>query len=63
MIPLRMLVMWYERKEDFSPDYTKDHTIVFKGNTPYECMDQFHELQKNQDLYKYTMPEIVSISY
>ena len=57
---IHMLVQWYERKPDFSPDYDKEHHRTFIG-TPDECMEQYRAFSYNHDCAKYTITEIVMI--
>lgn len=56
---MTITVQWYERKPDFSADYTKEHHGSIKGSSAAECMLQFSEFKLNHDLSRYTIPAIV----
>lgn len=58
---IHMLIRWYERKPDFSPDYSREHHGTIIGETPDECMKQYRELSWNHDCVKYTQTEIEMI--
>lgn len=52
---------WYDRKDNFDPDYDKEHHCTVHGESPEEIMAQIRALKENQDLSKFTPVEIVSI--
>lgn len=58
---IHMLVQWYERKPDFSPDYDNEHHGTIIGDSPDDCMKQYRQLSDNHDLAKYTKTEIIMI--
>lgn len=58
---INVVVEWYERKKDWSPDYDKRYHTTIRGETPSECMQQVKALKYNHDVVKYTRAEIVYI--
>lgn len=59
---LVMYLLWYDRNEDFTPNYSKDHTGTIRGNNADDVMSQLRTLRNNHDLAKYTRIEITGIS-
>ena len=57
-----MFVMWFDRNEDFTPNYSASHHGTIKGNNAAEIMSQFRTLQNNHDLAQFTRLEIIGIS-
>ena len=59
---MAMYVVWYDRKPDFTADYSAAHRGTIHGETASEIMAQFRSMQNNHDLAKFTRLEIVGIS-
>lgn len=58
---MKMVIQWYERNSDFSPNYDKKHHGTFFGPCADDCMDQYIKWRRDHDLAKYTPTEIVYI--
>ena len=58
---ITMVIRWYTRKPDFSPDWNEFHQGKIKGTSPDDCMKQYRKMQNNHDLAKYTRLEIIGI--
>ena len=57
-----IFVMWFGKKPDMSPDYSKKFHSTFVGTTPHEAFTKYRQyLENNHDLSKYTQPEIIEI--
>lgn len=61
MTMMQLVVCWYDRRPDFTPNYTEYHHGSFFGKTPEEIMTQLRAFQETHDLMKYTALEIVGI--
>ena len=60
-MPIHMVVEYYDKKPDWTPDYDKRHNVVFEGLTPADCMIPYIEMCKTHDLAKYTIAQIAYI--
>ena len=58
---IHLIVYWYERTADKSPDYNKLHTVVIEGETAKECDNKFRQLRETTELNKYTIPQIAGL--
>lgn len=56
---MMILVKWYGRNEDFSPNYVDVHSGTISGKDADDCWRQFMKHEENHDLTKYTRREIV----
>lgn len=59
---MTMHIVWYDRNEDFTPNYSNPHRGTIRGESAAEIMRQYRELSNNHNLAKYTRTEIVGIS-
>lgn len=58
---LRIYITWYERQDNFEPDYGREHHGTIKGENANDVMMQFRQFKRNFDLAKYTIPRITDI--
>ena len=58
---ITLLIQWFDRHHDMSPNYDERHIGRIRGSTPNECMAKYHEFLRNHDLSKYTQTEIIAI--
>ena len=58
---IHMFIQWFDRKEDFTADYDREHHGIVKGSTPSECMAALRDLEQNHDLAAFTPMQIVYI--
>lgn len=58
---IQMLVRWYDRNRDLTPNYDAEHHGSFFGETPAEIMAQLNAFKDRHDLNEYTQIEIVGI--
>ena len=61
MESISMLVIWYGRNSDMTPDYSQQYHGTFSGKNPDEVMTKYRQYQRNHDLSKYTRTEIAMI--
>lgn len=59
---MTLYVRWYDRKEDFSPDYDHEHHGNIIGANADECMAQYWAYGENHDCVKYTPREIIGVA-
>lgn len=59
---LVIYITWYERNNDFSPNYNKDHHGTITGKDADDVMFKYRQFSNNHDLAKYTSTKIVNIS-
>lgn len=58
---IHLYIQWFERNEDWSPNYDKEHHGTIEGDTPQDCMKQLQAFRDNHDCSKYTKTEILYI--
>jgi len=55
---MTIMIRWYDRKDDFKPDYDKEHHGTIKGENADSCWKQFCAFKYDFDVAKHTIPEI-----
>ena len=55
---MTIMVRWYDMKENFDPDYNKEHHVTINGENADDCWKQFMAFKYNFNLAKFTIPEI-----
>lgn len=59
---MTITLQWYERREDFTPNYDRTHHGTVHGATAAECMGKINEYRRTHDLARYTPTEIVCVA-
>ncbi len=58
---MTILVRWYGRNDDFSPNYFDEHHGTLRGENADDCWKKFIEHGNTHDLAKYTAREIAGM--
>ena len=55
---MTIMIRFYDRLPNFTPDYNREHHGTIQGTTASEVWRKFTEWKRNFDLARYTIPEI-----
>lgn len=57
-----LTIRWYERNNDFTPNYNKEHHGTIRGNSAAECMMLLTTYRQDHDIEKFTKTEIIYVA-
>lgn len=58
---LKITAQYYERKENFEPDYGKSRVRYFYGEQARDCMSEYNSYVQHHNIAKYTPTRITNV--